>query len=183
MGLVTEYLKDVIAKQIASHGLVVWFDPQKDYETVAGILAIPGAETFQWPPAPDQQAEVPLLQENKRDHTYQGHRCRGDGDVWFGHLGGGARRDTWSRRDVWSSGAGEGAAHAYASGDSPRGASGRASEALADPAEVPRHGRRRNPDHDPPGNRSRLVDRRGRRSASATWSWSTSPTWYSWSSA
>ena len=40
MGIATEYLQDLITKQIANHGLVVWFDPEKQYENLASNLAI-----------------------------------------------------------------------------------------------------------------------------------------------
>ncbi len=40
-GIVTEYLLQQIAKQVDDHGLVVWYDPEGDYEHAAASLALP----------------------------------------------------------------------------------------------------------------------------------------------
>src|SRR5262245_14868229 len=40
-GAVTEYLLNLIAKQVDTYGLVVWYDPEGNYRDVASILAIP----------------------------------------------------------------------------------------------------------------------------------------------
>src|SRR3954447_14083052 len=42
-GVVTESLKALIAKQVADHRLVVWYDPDRAYAAAAGALAIPDA--------------------------------------------------------------------------------------------------------------------------------------------
>src|SRR5437870_3903503 len=41
MGIVTNYLVSLIAKQVESHRLVLWFDPEKHYEEVTAHLMIP----------------------------------------------------------------------------------------------------------------------------------------------
>jgi hypothetical protein len=41
MGIITEHLRSLIAKQVDDHGLVLWFDPEKYYAKVASDLAIP----------------------------------------------------------------------------------------------------------------------------------------------
>lgn len=40
MGIVTDYLRSMIARQVDDHGLVVWFDPEGHYREVAKGLAI-----------------------------------------------------------------------------------------------------------------------------------------------
>jgi hypothetical protein len=42
-GLVTEYLRQLIAKQVADHRLVVWYDPDRAYTSAAQALDIPDA--------------------------------------------------------------------------------------------------------------------------------------------
>ncbi len=46
MGVVTDYLCGLIARQVQECGLVVWYDPDRAYEVVASHLEIPGAEVF-----------------------------------------------------------------------------------------------------------------------------------------
>lgn len=41
MGLVTEYLRDLIARQVNEHGLVVWYDPEENYGDVVPQLDLP----------------------------------------------------------------------------------------------------------------------------------------------
>ncbi|MCI0695646.1 PglZ domain-containing protein [candidate division KSB1 bacterium] len=41
MGMIAEYLRNLIAKQVDDHGLVLWFDPEGHYAKVASDLAIP----------------------------------------------------------------------------------------------------------------------------------------------
>lgn len=41
MGIVTDYLHGVVAKQVDTHGLVVWYDPEGNYRNIASTLAIP----------------------------------------------------------------------------------------------------------------------------------------------
>jgi hypothetical protein len=41
MGLVTEHLRRLITKQVDDHSIVVWFDPEKHYQTLAAELEIP----------------------------------------------------------------------------------------------------------------------------------------------
>lgn len=41
MGLVTEHLRRLIIKQVDDHCIVVWFDPEKHYQTLAAELDIP----------------------------------------------------------------------------------------------------------------------------------------------
>src|ERR1700680_2055187 len=41
MGVVTEHLIALIAKQVEENSLVVWYDPGADYATVAETLEIP----------------------------------------------------------------------------------------------------------------------------------------------
>jgi PglZ domain len=43
MGVVTESLVQLIAKQVDDHGLVVWYDPEQAYGTAAAQLTIPNA--------------------------------------------------------------------------------------------------------------------------------------------
>ena len=40
MGLASNYLRDLIAKQVEEHGLVVWYDPERHYGDVATDLAV-----------------------------------------------------------------------------------------------------------------------------------------------
>lgn len=40
-GIVSEYVRELIAKQVDDHGLVVWFDPSHDYDKLVAKLAIP----------------------------------------------------------------------------------------------------------------------------------------------
>src|SRR5712692_7678748 len=42
MGIVTDYLINVIAKQVDASGLVVWYDPDVHYREIAKDLVIPG---------------------------------------------------------------------------------------------------------------------------------------------
>jgi PglZ domain len=39
-GIVSEYVRGLIAKQVDDHGLVVWFDPARDYEQLVASLSI-----------------------------------------------------------------------------------------------------------------------------------------------
>jgi hypothetical protein len=41
MGVVTEYLNRLIARQVDEQGIVVWFDPENQYEAMVSDLAIP----------------------------------------------------------------------------------------------------------------------------------------------
>ncbi len=41
MAVVTEYLYQLIAKQVEDRGLVVWYDPERAYSTAAADLALP----------------------------------------------------------------------------------------------------------------------------------------------
>lgn len=41
MGVVGEYLLDLLAKQVDAKGVVVWFDPERHYTALAATLAIP----------------------------------------------------------------------------------------------------------------------------------------------
>lgn len=43
MGIVSDYITAVIQKQVDEHGLVLWFDPEKRYISVAQSLSIPRA--------------------------------------------------------------------------------------------------------------------------------------------
>lgn len=43
MGKVTDYIRDLVTKQVAENSLVVWFDPVEDYKQIAESLEIPGA--------------------------------------------------------------------------------------------------------------------------------------------
>src|SRR5579862_8798645 len=42
MGIVSEHLVGLIAKQVEERSLVLWYDPGADYQTVAERLEIPG---------------------------------------------------------------------------------------------------------------------------------------------
>ncbi len=42
-GIVTKHLCQLISRQVDDHGLVVWYDPERHYETVARGLNLPGA--------------------------------------------------------------------------------------------------------------------------------------------
>src|SRR5690242_3176540 len=35
MGIVSEYIRNLVAKQVEEHGVVVWYDPDKHYEHLA----------------------------------------------------------------------------------------------------------------------------------------------------
>jgi len=41
MGKVTEYLINLITKQVENNGIVVWYDPEKTYTGVIETLSIP----------------------------------------------------------------------------------------------------------------------------------------------
>lgn len=41
MGLVADYLRQLIARQVEEHGLVVWYDPERAYQSVAESLSLP----------------------------------------------------------------------------------------------------------------------------------------------
>ena len=41
LGVVTKHLIDLIAKQVDDHALVVWYDPEGHYRTVAADLTLP----------------------------------------------------------------------------------------------------------------------------------------------
>ena len=41
MGVVADYLHDLIARQVDEHLLVVWFDPERHYADFAAELALP----------------------------------------------------------------------------------------------------------------------------------------------
>jgi hypothetical protein len=41
MGIVSEYLVGLVAKQVEDRGLVVWYDPERAYTQVAAELALP----------------------------------------------------------------------------------------------------------------------------------------------
>jgi len=41
MGVVTGYLFQLIAKQVEDHRLVVWYDPERAYTTVAAAFEPP----------------------------------------------------------------------------------------------------------------------------------------------
>jgi len=41
MGIVTDYLVNLVAKQVESHSLVLWFDPERHYEEVSAHLMLP----------------------------------------------------------------------------------------------------------------------------------------------
>ena len=40
MGIVTDYLTNMIARQVDTHGLVIWFDPERHYTALAEQLAL-----------------------------------------------------------------------------------------------------------------------------------------------
>ncbi len=44
-GVVTKYVFDLIAKQVEDHRLVVWYDPEQVYSTVAEELKLPRPST------------------------------------------------------------------------------------------------------------------------------------------
>jgi hypothetical protein len=44
MGVVTQYLTSLIAKQVEDRSLVVWYDPEQAYCDAAATLEIPGAK-------------------------------------------------------------------------------------------------------------------------------------------
>ena len=43
MGLVTDYLRQIVQRQVDEHGLVVWYDPDRSYTNTASYLDIPNA--------------------------------------------------------------------------------------------------------------------------------------------
>ena len=70
MSVVTEYLVQLIAKQVEEKGLVVWYDPEKAYGT-AGCGAFPAEDDCgpirrQLPHAYDTQIDHLLNEENDR---------------------------------------------------------------------------------------------------------------------
>lgn len=47
-GPITAYLTDLIARQVEEAGLVVWFDPERDYETLAATVEIPDCTVLRY---------------------------------------------------------------------------------------------------------------------------------------
>ena len=43
MAVITEYLTQLLAKQVEDRGLVVWYDPEGAYAEAAAELALPGS--------------------------------------------------------------------------------------------------------------------------------------------
>ena len=41
MGIVSDYLRDLIIRQVSEKGIVVWFDPERHYQQFTQALAIP----------------------------------------------------------------------------------------------------------------------------------------------
>jgi len=41
MGIVTDYIRNLIAKQVNDHGLVLWYDPERHYAGIADELSLP----------------------------------------------------------------------------------------------------------------------------------------------
>ena len=41
MGIVTNYLRNPIVKQVDDNGVVVWYDPDRHYTGIASYLEIP----------------------------------------------------------------------------------------------------------------------------------------------
>jgi PglZ domain len=48
MGIVTDYLRTQIAKQVDDNGIVVWYDPEKHYAHIADHLALPNTRFAQY---------------------------------------------------------------------------------------------------------------------------------------
>jgi len=48
MGKVTEHLLNLISKQVETKGVVVWYDPDKVYASIADCLSIPGATVLRF---------------------------------------------------------------------------------------------------------------------------------------
>jgi hypothetical protein len=48
MSQLRDYLRNQLARKVESHGVVVWEDPQREYEQVAPTLAPQGAAFFSW---------------------------------------------------------------------------------------------------------------------------------------
>src|SRR5258706_10786081 len=44
MGVILHELRQVLTKHIQDHGLVVWFDPDRHYESVLSQIQIPGCQ-------------------------------------------------------------------------------------------------------------------------------------------
>jgi hypothetical protein len=42
MGVVTETLTQLIVQHVTEHGIVMWFDPERHYDTVVASIAQPG---------------------------------------------------------------------------------------------------------------------------------------------
>ncbi|HOK77036.1 MAG TPA: PglZ domain-containing protein [Verrucomicrobiota bacterium] len=48
MGKVTDYLIALVKKQVDDHGIVVWYDPEKNYTEVVQNLSLPGVPVLQF---------------------------------------------------------------------------------------------------------------------------------------
>lgn len=48
MGKVTEQLVEVLKRQVADRGLVVWYDPQRAYADLAKQLELPGTAILRY---------------------------------------------------------------------------------------------------------------------------------------
>src|SRR5713101_4197636 len=48
MAVVTQYLFQLIAKQVEDRGLVIWYDPERAYSTAAAELAIPNTKVARY---------------------------------------------------------------------------------------------------------------------------------------
>jgi hypothetical protein len=48
-GLITDHLKSLLARQVADHSLVVWYDPEGHYRSLAAELTLPQTEVARYP--------------------------------------------------------------------------------------------------------------------------------------
>lgn len=48
MGIVTDYIHNLIVKQVDEHGLVLWYDPEQHYASVIDNLSLPGTSVARY---------------------------------------------------------------------------------------------------------------------------------------
>ena len=48
MGIVSEYIRNLIAKQVDDNGLLVWYDPEGAYSEAAEALDVPGTTILRY---------------------------------------------------------------------------------------------------------------------------------------
>jgi hypothetical protein len=77
MGVVTEHLIQLIAKQVEERGLVVWYDPDRHYRAVAADLTLSNTSVARYEGSFLQLLREidPLLNDQHPPRRRSGHPC------------------------------------------------------------------------------------------------------------